>query len=345
MFVFEEARTENVVSRLLHSDEPAIRYRILVNLLGTNPDSKEAQIVREKIRHSARVGLLLSERKSDGKIPFHPYSKWYGAHWILSLLADLNYPPGDKSLIPLRDQVYDWLFSQEHLQQTKYHHIYSGSLKMIRDRARIHASMEGNALYSIMKLGLFDERTDELADRLLQTQWSDGGWNCDKTPSASHSSFTESLVPLRGLVYHSKMLRRPRSASGARRAAEFFLERHLYRRLHDDRVIREDFLNLHYPPYWHYDILFGLRVIGESGLIRDSRCHDALELLKSKRLRDGGFPAERKYYSTTKGIKTGRSLVDWGVVSNLHMNEFVTADAFHVLKQADTSVEYETILE
>lgn len=46
-------------------------------------------------------------------MPHHPYSKWYGAHWILVTLADLGYPPGDQGLVPLREQVYGWLLPGE----------------------------------------------------------------------------------------------------------------------------------------------------------------------------------------------------------------------------------------
>jgi len=96
----------------------------------------------------------------------------------------------------------------------------------------------------------------------------------------------------------------------------------------------DDFVKLHYPCYWRYDILFGLKVMAEAGLISDERCHDALDLLESKRLPDGGFPAEGKYYRVTEKATTGRSLVDWGGTSKKHMNEFITADALYVLKKS-----------
>jgi hypothetical protein len=31
-------------------------------------------------------------------------------------------------------------------------------------------------------------------------------------------------------------------------------------------------VKLHYPCYWRYDILFGLKVMAEAGFIRDGRC-------------------------------------------------------------------------
>jgi hypothetical protein len=45
------------------------------------------------------------------------------------------------------------------------------------------------------RLGLVDDsRVQYLAESLIDWQWPDGGWNCDKRPSANHSSFYESLA-------------------------------------------------------------------------------------------------------------------------------------------------------
>ena len=98
------------------------------------------------------------------------------------------------------------------------------------------------------------------------------------------------------------------------------------------------FLLLHYPAYWHYDILMGLKVMAEAGYLGDARCQEALELLKSKRLPDGGWPAEAKYYRPNcNPVETGKpasgcSPVNWGGVSKIRSNPFVTVDALYVLK-------------
>jgi hypothetical protein len=309
---------------LLNSDEPSVKFKVLVNVLGKKLESAEIKKLQEEIKSSPRVKLLLSERGKDRKIPFHPYAKWYGAHWVLSSLADIGYPKGDNSLIPLREQVYEWLFSKKHQK----------SIKSIDGRVRRCASQEGNALYYFLTLGLADARTEELAERLVKWQWPDGGWNCDKDPKAVNSSFWESLIPLRALALHGRLTGKSESREAAKRAAEVFLKRKCYKRQKDGRIMVDDFVELHYPCYWHYDILFGLKVMAEAGFINDERCDDALELLESKRLSDGGFPAEKKYYRVTKKMAAGRSLVDWGGTSKKRMNEFVTADALYVLKKS-----------
>jgi hypothetical protein len=314
----------DIIDRLLKSDEPAIRYKTLVNILGENPDSPRAKRARNPIKKSPRVELSLSERDRNGRIPYHPYQKWRGAHWVLVSLADLCYPPGDKSLIPLRDQVYDWLFSREHFK----------GIRVIRGLTRRCASQEGNTIYSTLMLGIADERTDELAAKLVEWQWPDGGWNCDKRPYAKNSSYIETITPMRGLALHAKITGNKDSRKTVERAAELLLKRNLFRRQSDGSVMKESFVQLKYPRYYEYDYLFALVVLAEAGLVNDKRRKEALKLLKSKRLPDGGFPCDRKLYRVSKNIKLNRtSLVDWGGVSKMGMNEFITVDALSVMEK------------
>ncbi len=123
------------------------------------------------------------------------------------------------------------------------------------------------------------------------------------------------------------------SGAAAERAAEIFLKRRMFRRLSDGEIMKKEFVEFHYPPYWHYDVLFGLKVMAEAGFIGDPRCEEALDLLESKRLPDGGWVADRKYYYRRKA-KSQRELVDWGPVGKSQMNEWVTADALNVLGAA-----------
>jgi hypothetical protein len=269
---------------------------------------------------------LLCERDKSGKIPSRdPYQKWYGTHWVLSQLADIDYPEGDLELIPLREQIYEWLFSERHKK----------GIHLINGLTRRCASQEGNAVYSLTKLGLDDERTEILVKKLIGWKWPDGGWNCDKNPSASCSSFMESLIPFRGLAIYGKIRNHQGALKAAKKASEIFLKRHMFLGERNGKVIRDDFVHLHYPAYWHYDILFGLKVMKEAGFIGDTRCKKAIEVLKLKKLPDGTFPAERKFYQVIpreeKVRKSGSSLVDWGGTSKKIGNPWVTRDAKFVL--------------
>jgi hypothetical protein len=317
-----------VIDRLLHSDDPAVRFKARVDLLEEDPYSQELMDLQNEIRSSDRVRALLAGREPDGRIPRNPYAKWDGAHWVLAALADLNYPPGDPELLPLRDQVFEWLFSSAHRKH----------IQVIEGKARRCASQEGNALYSALALGLADERALELAELLLFWQWPDGGWNCDRRADAEHSSFMETLLPMRALWLYGRLTSDTKAMKAAQRSADIFLKRRLFRRQSDGEVIYEGFTRLHFPRYWHYDILYGLKAMAEMDQIGDDRCQDALDLLEKKRLPDGGFPAEEKYYRVSPSGPSGRSPVDWGGASKKKMNDFVTLDALYVLKAAGREI-------
>lgn len=320
--------TTPLIDRLLKSDEPSIRYRTLVEVVGVDRASQAAAQAQAAIPKSMCAQTLLSGRDAAGHIPYHPYAKWYGAHWVLGALADLGYPPGDDSLAPLREDVFAWLLGAEHRR----------TIKTIEGRTRRCAAQEGYAVYYLLKLGLADARVDELAARLRGWQWPDGGWNCDKHPEAAKSSFMESLLPLRGLVLHAQVTGCQASMEVATAAAEIFLKRRLYRRVANGSIMRQEFVKLHYPCYWHYDILLGLKGMAEAGLIGDARCQDALNLLERKRLADDGFPAESRYYRTTGKLSTGYSRMDWGGTSTVRLNEWVTVEALAVLRAAGRMV-------
>jgi hypothetical protein len=172
--------------RTLLDAEPSIRLWILSGVLDHPPTSPPLRTAVEEVRHSPRVRALLSERRSDGTLPYHPYlARWYGAHWVLVALAELGYPAGDPSLQPLLDQVLTWLHSPDYRRR-------SGTVKGL---PRMHASIDANAVWVALKMGLDDPRVAPLVDRLLAGQWPDGGWNCDRNASGRTSSFTESLIP------------------------------------------------------------------------------------------------------------------------------------------------------
>ena len=334
-----DIRDSSVISRLLESHDPCIRYKTLVNVMGEDPDSKTAKKLAQEVRISDRVRRMLSLRGEDGRIPGNPYAKYTGAHWVLTVLADMAYPPGDATLLPLRDQVYEKWLDPAHcteriveLEAARYKS--RPGVPVIQGRPRRCASQEGNALWSTLTLGIADARADTLAANLLRWQWPDGGWNCDRKTEAVNSSFMESLAPLRALSLYGRISHNAKSAAAAERATEIFLKRRLFKRLADGSVIKEEFTKLHYPCFWQYDVLSGLKVMAEIGMIHDSRCADALDLLESKRLPDGGFPAERKHYRATDEPIHGGTMVDWGGTSRKRSNDFVTIDALYVLRAA-----------
>jgi hypothetical protein len=330
-----------VIDTLLRSSEPSIRWKVRVRVLGENPRSRAVRALTEEIRDSPRVRALLSRRTQLGRpgTARQVYYKWQGLHWVLATLAELGYPAGDTGLFPIRDRVVGFWTSpryfHEFVAKTKAEAYRQRGVPVMEGRYRRCGSQQGMALRSMIVLGIADERADTLAERLLHWQWPDGGWNCDRNPSARVSSFHETWLPMLGLAAYARE-RDGGAAKAIDRAAEVFLRRRMFKRISNDKLITPDFVALHYPHYWHYDVLAGLATMAECGKIGDARCRDALDLLEEKRLPNGGWPAERRYYTkvSPKTLAAGADYVDWGGTSQSRMNEWVTAEALAVLQAA-----------
>ncbi len=332
-------RAGPLLEELLRSAEPSIRWKARVQVLGEPRDSKRIGRLESEIARSSRVRALLSRRSELGRPGSlrRVYYKWQGIHWVLASLADLGYPEGDETLHPIRDRVLElWLRPTvfQEFEATSKAAAYRGTgVPIMEGRYRRCASQQGNALYSMLTLGIADERADALAERLLHWQWPDGGWNCDRRPAADTSSFMETRLPTMGLDAYAHAKGSASAAEAVRRASEVFLRRRLFKRVSDGRVIHPEFTRLHYPLYYHYDVLGGLKAMAAISRIRDPRCADALDLLEAKELPDGGWPAERRYYKVrAKTFEAGADYVDWGGAAAKGRNEWVTVDALAVLQ-------------
>ena len=89
-----------VIDRLLKSQEPSIRWKTRVHVLGESQSGRGVRRLQREIRDSPRVDALLAGRRRDGRLIHgrNVYDKWRGAHWVLATLADIGYPRGDSSL-------------------------------------------------------------------------------------------------------------------------------------------------------------------------------------------------------------------------------------------------------
>jgi len=319
----EPARTEAIIEDLAASTCPVVAFKAAV-LAG---DPAAAVALRERIASSAMAAALLSGRESDGTIATHAYRKWQGPHWTLCSLALIDYPPGDESLRPILEQVHRWLLPRE----LPGRRTPPGE----SERARFCASLEGNAIWYSVRLGLDDERTDLLARRLVRWQWPDGGWNCDAMPGTVTSSFQETAIPLRGLWAWWQRTGDAPARDAAERAEELLLSRRLLWHRGDGSLIRPDWggavERIHYPIQF-YDVLFALEVMAESGHVGDPRCNDAVALLESKRLADGGFPLEEPNARQAHTIESRASFADWGPAGHRRSNPLVSLEAFRVLE-------------
>ena len=319
-----------LVDDLCAHEDPVVAYRARRLLANEGEDTRAMRRLRVAVGASTMARHLLTPHR--GK-PLHPYAKWQGPHWTLYSLAEIGYPTGDAALLPLRDRVLDWMLAPAFLKPQRTV-VYADQ----PTRPRGCASLEGNAIWFQLELGILDEvRTPRLVERLVTFQWPDGGWNCDKREGARTSSVQETLIPLRGLAVWSQATGDARAKRAVKRAAEFLLARRLLWRRRDGELIVPNWGGpvdaVHYPIRF-YDVLSALLVMAELGLVRDPRCSAALDLLEQKRLVDGTFPVEWTNARTTHRVESRGTYADWGPRGKRVGNPFVTVDALYVLREA-----------
>ncbi len=334
----ETVPNDPAVNWLLQSDDPSIRYLTLTEVLGRPDDSPEVEPARKRI-HGPRVRLLLSGQRRDGGFGVHPYQKWTGAHWRLVSLVELGIPSGFRPAVKATDLVLKWLLGDAHLR----------NVPKINGLYRRCASQEGNALAVCSRLGIADDpRVRQLAESLIEWQWPDGGWNCDRKEDAKHSSFNESLSTMWGLIEYHRATDDEDTLKAAEKAAEFFLKHRIFRSCRSEEVRQPEtfhskvhrsihsFTELHYPLYWHYDILQALVMLQRAHKLGDPRTNEAIALVESKRNEDGLWKPGGYYWSLKRKMRaklavSNVEIVDWG---RNGPNEMITLNALRVLKAA-----------
>jgi hypothetical protein len=315
------------VKWLLQSPDPSVRYFTLTDILDAPENSPEVEKTRNLIPKGPRVRTLLAGQRADGGFGVHPYQKWTGAHWRLVSLVELGVPPGFGPAAKATNVVLKWLLGEAHLS----------NVPEINGRHRRCASQEGNALAVCSRLGLSqDPRVVKLAQSLIRWQWSDGGWNCDRNPKAHHSSVNESLSTLWGLVEYHLATGDRDFLTPIEQASEFFLRHRLFRSDHTGEIIHPDMIKLHYPVYWHCDILQELIVLSRAGKLNDPRTREALDIIQKKRHSDGLWYPEEYFWNikrktSTKANMSNIEVVDWG---RKGPSELITLNALRVLKSS-----------
>ena len=240
-------------------------------------------------------------------------------------LVEHAIPPGEPRALAAAETVLTWLTGRGRLDRLA---------PPVAGLPRRHASIEGNALAVCARLGLAaDPRVASLAAALVTWQWPDGGWNCDPSPAAHRSSFHESLGSMWGLHEYAAATGDKAAAAAVARAGELFLEHRLFKSLQTGEPIRRDFAEPHYPPYWHYDVLQALLVLGRAGLAGDPRTADAVELLRSRQRPGGRWRPSRRWWTPPGSGRPAAEVLDWGPGAD----EMTSLNALRALRAAQTS--------
>jgi hypothetical protein len=148
----------------------------------------------------------------------------------------------------------------------------------------------------VLALGAYFGRpVESLAHCLVAEQLEDGGWNCE-APKSRRSSFHTTICVLEGLLEYERAVgSAPEIAAARRNGEEYLLKRTLYRRLSTGEIVNPEFLELAFPPRYHYDLLRALDYFRNANLKPDVRIRDAVRIIEGRRQADGRWLLDRAY--------------------------------------------------
>jgi hypothetical protein len=123
----------------------------------------------------------------------------------------------------------------------------------------------------------------------------------------------------------------PDARKAADRTAELLLDHRLFRAIGSGEVIDRSWVTLHYPPYWHYDVLQALLILSRLGRVDDERAGDALDVLQQRRLPDGRWRPGGYWWRAPDRSTGPPEVVDWGRGGP---NRMITLNVLRVLHTA-----------
>lgn len=267
----------DTISWLLESD-PSVRWQTLRDLCA----APATDIAAERAR-VARTGLgakLLAHQASNGSWQKAGAPDWLPTLFSLQLLRATGVDPNAPEVQAAIERLQAGFRWDEELGGKPF---FDGETE---------PCINGGAL---ALSAYFGQPNESLAARLLGEQLPDGGWNCE-APKSQRSSFHSTMCVLEGLQEYERAVDPDPALVAARlRAEQYLLERSLFRRRTNGQVVDASFLQLAFPPRYHYDVLRALDYFRSGGQTVDPRMAEARALLESKRDAQGRWPLERTY--------------------------------------------------
>ncbi len=274
---------------LLDSD-PSLRWQVMQDL--TDASDEEIAFERAKVATGGWGASLLAAQSEDGTWPGEPrFPEWPTLHTLL-LLHDMGLDPTSeqaKRAVHRTQENVKWLM-----------HIRQDELPKNEDISWWHKPLFAGEVEPcingrVVTVGAYygvDMRP--LVNRLLSEQMADGGWNCDQEIGSTRGSFHTTINVLEGLLEFERATGGSPVVKAAReRGQEYLLSRHLFKQLSTGEPIEYDrkggpvWTQFSYPAGWRYDILRGLEYLRNAGVASDPRVTEAIEILASKRDKDG----------------------------------------------------------
>lgn len=275
-----------VLDWLLDGDV-AVQFQATRDLLHEDAGALQARIATE-----GDGATLLAAHHADGHWGRGFYRpKWTSSHYTLLELRNLGLDPANA----VAGETVRRILREEKRED--------GGLDPTVTVRGSDACVNGMALNYASYFGAPEEDLASLVDFLLAGRVADGGFNCraNRVP-VRHSSMHTTLSVVEGITGYERAghgYRLDELLAARESSVEFLLRHRLFRSEHTGAVIRPEFVRLHHPTRWYYDLLRCLDSLADAGVPYDDRMSDAIDVLLSRRSPDGRWSVNRAYPGET----------------------------------------------
>jgi hypothetical protein len=309
---------EALISWLLDSPTPSIRYLTLRHLLGRSEDDDEVQTTREAMRTTGTIPLILEGQNAEGywDDPKFYARKYVGTHWSLILLPELAADPDDARV----QRGVDFMLAA------------TDKNYMLEDRfdASVPSADQfgftclwGNIVrYTAYCNRADDPRVQPIVNYLVRNLES-GGCRCHINaylPCAWGAART--LWGLAALPNRSEAVN-----AAIDKTVKFLLtpEYELAAgKYPSSGSVHKIWSKLNFPLFYQTDVLFVLRVLGELGALGHPGAQPALEWLAAQRQANGRWQGNSPFKGRT-----------WRLGGAQETSRWVSLHAAIVLQQAE----------
>ncbi len=284
---------DSEVTDWLLDGDPAIRWQVLRDLVGA--PAHEGAAERARVETEGWGAHLLALRDPDGQ--------WDGGacfprrvvdDWRAGIEPDFSRSQPWTSTLPTLMLLHDLGLDPAGPAARETTRLVAATCRWEHDgQAFFDGEVEACINGRTLSIGAyFGADVDRLAARLLDDQLDDGGWNCWTEHGATVSSFDSTICVLEGLLEYELNGGTAAVAQARRCGEEYLLQRRLFRRKSTSEVVEPRFLQLSWPPRWHYDVLRALDHFRRVGALPDPRLAEAVQVVRDKRQPDGRWLSE-----------------------------------------------------
>jgi hypothetical protein len=280
-------KEQEIIAWLLNGD-PSIRWQVMRDLLG----EEDENFTQERIRVSSEGwgADLLSRQDISGRWAGQLYDhKWISTTYTMQLLRRMGLDPGNAQAQKACQQLLEGGYKE------------GGALSFAKTVSHIDLGVSGLVLSILAYFGYPDQRVHTVLEFLLDQQLPEGSWVPEPGLERLKYIFAGTMLVLDGLrEYEQRFFTSSDQVIEAQiRGREFLMSHYLYKSTETMEIIDQKMTRFSFPPRWHYDVLTALDYFQDCSADKDGRLTDAIELVKSKRRKDGRWNLQNRHPGRT----------------------------------------------